>query len=682
MSHSHALPCLLLLFLLTTECQGLPPKPLPPSTTRLQGGLGSSSSTATATGRSSNNPSSSSSSNNNVNLNFEDWITDDTAEVQEWQDVAVVTTFPDDSGNKNSSNRIPSFLRGTLVRNGPGFWTGPNGQERYSHLFDGIAKWSAYRISSNTSSDSNNDNHQSDNDIQVQYKTQFVQSQFYREIIKTGRLVPTIGVGPILSTTTATGGRVVDSAAPISLWRMMQAIINSVRIFDNAPVNVWDYNPNNNNNNIINDADKPQKTTTKTLTGLTDAPARSILSLDNLETCATFMRSPIPIENLPLGYVEFLSTAHPAYSLVTDDTYNIILFLTVLDGPVIGLVKEYNGGTRRRLVAQAKIADGTLPYTHSFGISTKYAVVVLQPLRVDVTDIHKSLSVGFLRGMLSVDETIVLVFDLETGQCVLNQAMSEKIYFYHTASTAEWENEKGEPHVSIRLCAYKTPDIITGDDQFMRLERCAGNGVGSGKEARNRLSRGGTFCDVVCNIHQQTVAVIWKAMPGNQGFEFPMTRFSRAHGPPAAAVVAGAASAAALHNNNKSHTTTNTNKHPRFVYGIGHYAFGSDEYDSAALFKFEPETGQIAASYSKNSMYFSEPIVVANSEASSQAGSMEEDEDCVVLSQVYNGITRETGLLVLNAKTLKPLAEVWTGRRSPMDFHGVWVPHDAWLNES
>jgi carotenoid cleavage dioxygenase-like enzyme len=588
--------------------------------------------------------------------------------------------------------RVPSFLRGgTLVRNGPGFWTGPNGKEQYSHLFDGIAKWSAYRFISDsddsmdapTKSDDENDN------IKVQYKSQFVRSQFYQEIQKQGRLVPTIGVGPILSTAT---GQVAESSSPpsnsISLWRMIQAVVNSVRIFDNAPVNIWDYNPNNVN---INKGDN--KNTMKTLTGLTDAPARSILSLDNLETLQTFVRSPIPIEGLPLAYFEFLSTAHPAFSLTTDETYNIVLFLTLRDGPVIGLIKESNAGTRRRLVAKAPIASpgssGGLPYTHSFGISTHYAIIVLQPLRIDITDIQKSLQVGFLRGMKPVDETIVLVFDLKTGQCLLNQAISEKIFFYHTASTAEYKDDRtGDQQVSIRLCAYKTPDIITGEDQFMRLERCRSSSSpgssSSGKEARIRLSKGGTFCDVICNIKKQTVAVDWKPMPGNQGFEFPMTRYSRAHGPPSHAVrEKSSTSTAALTNNNRNKSPP-TNKHPRFVYGIGHYAFGSDEYDSAALFKFEPETGQIAASYSSDSRYFSEPIVVADPKTAASANrgddgskEKEEDDDCVVLSQVYDGIRRETGLLVLDAKTMQPLAEVWTGRRSPMDFHGVWVPSSA-----
>jgi Retinal pigment epithelial membrane protein len=50
---------------------------------------------------------------NDVNINFEDWIMDDMDEIKEWKNAVV-------------KGKIPSFVRGTLVRNGPSFWTGPN----------------------------------------------------------------------------------------------------------------------------------------------------------------------------------------------------------------------------------------------------------------------------------------------------------------------------------------------------------------------------------------------------------------------------------------------------------------------------------------------------------------------------------------------------------------------------
>jgi carotenoid cleavage dioxygenase-like enzyme len=35
---------------------------------------------------------------------------------------------------------IPAWLRGRLLRNGPGRWRSPDGSRTYEHAFDGLAK--------------------------------------------------------------------------------------------------------------------------------------------------------------------------------------------------------------------------------------------------------------------------------------------------------------------------------------------------------------------------------------------------------------------------------------------------------------------------------------------------------------------------------------------------------------
>jgi carotenoid cleavage dioxygenase-like enzyme len=75
----------------------------------------------------------------------------------------------------------------------------------------------------------------------------------------------------------------------------------------------------------------------------------------------------------------------------------------------------------------------------------------------------------------------------------------------------------------------------------------------------------------------------------------------------------------------------------------------------------------IDACYQEDSTYPSEAIFVANPDGTTE-------DDGVLLSQIYDGIRRETALLVLDAKTMDVQATVWTGQRSPMDFHGAWIP--------
>ena len=142
-----------------------------------------------------------------------------------------------------------------------------------------------------------------------------------------------------------------------------------------------------------------------------------------------------------------------------------------------------------------------------------------------------------------------------------------------------------------------------------------------------------------------SVKIDWKedASTIDQGFELPTTRFSRF-----------------------SRKYSLTSRHPRYFYAYSAYANGSDGYDSG-LFKFDMNNLCVDACYQKDSTYLSEPIFVANPTGS-------EEDDGILLIQVYDGIRRETALLVLDAKNMKVLATAWAGQRSAMDFHGVWIP--------
>jgi carotenoid cleavage dioxygenase-like enzyme len=400
---------------------------------------------------------------------------------------------------------------------------------------------------------------------------------------------------------------------------VLQAIRNSLQ-YDNACVNVWNYDPSNRQSD---------------LQALTDTPARAGLNHKDFSTLWSSSKAPKPLKGV-FGY-EFTETAHPLYSLTSNDTYNVAVCLTPR-GSQLALVKETPTGCR---TVVSKVTTGGAPYLHSFGLTDRHAVIVVPPQRINLRNLPAFLQKGMLRSLVDVNSTSVFVFDLTTGECVLQEQIDEKIYFFHTVSTATSTNDKGEEQVGIRLCAYHTDDVLSGDDQFMRLERCQ-----SSKEARNRITRGGTFCDVVCNLQTKHVGVQWRPIGYGQGFELPVTRYSRSFGPNASFV---------------------SKQHPQFVYAYGTYALGSDQYDSWALFKFEPEKGTIAGVFRRESVYVSEPAFIANPKGSSE-------DDGVLLSQVYDGNRQETALLVIDAKTMKVLAEAWTGNRSPMDFHGGWFP--------
>ena len=229
----------------------------------------------------------------------------------------------------------------------------------------------------------------------------------------------------------------------------------------------------------------------------------------------------------------------------------------------------------------------------------------------------------------------------------------EKIYFYHSISTAEILNKDGSTTVSLRLCAYQTPDQLTGEHQFLRLEQAK-----RGLHWRNKLHKGGTFLDIQCHLDKGTVQLEWNDRI-QQGFELPVTRYSRSHD--------GNVGQAAQTISSSSTFRESQQNHPRYVYSFGAYALGAPDYDSFGLFKFDLEDDKIDSYFQQDSVYLSEPAFIANPKS-------EREDDGVLLCEAYFGKEETTKLLVLDATTMEVVATVNTGNRAPFGFHGAWIP--------
>jgi hypothetical protein len=187
--------------------------------------------------------------NNKKNVNFIDWISDAPDEVKGWKSLPV---------EEEDGGTIPSYVQGTLVRNGGGIWTDDTTtkKEMYSHIFDGLAKIHAYRIT------------QTDNGRPptVEYQARFLQGSWFRSFLATRTLPFGIGTGPVLDS---------QSKEPkIGYWRTVQAVWNTISKFDNTPVNIWDYQPNSSQQN-------------KVITALTDAPPRTKIDFSTMDTISS-----------------------------------------------------------------------------------------------------------------------------------------------------------------------------------------------------------------------------------------------------------------------------------------------------------------------------------------------------------------------------------------------------------
>ena len=541
-----------------------------------------------------------------TNVNFQQWISDAPKEISQWKPLEDI------------EGTIPDYVQGTFIRNGGGIWSSSSSssreQEMFSHIFDGLAKIHAYRINQNG----------------VNLQARFLEGAWYKEYQKTKQLPIGIGTGPILNS---------SEEPKLGLWRTIKAIWNSATIFDNTPVNIWDFQPNNDNK-------------LKSVAALTDAPPRTLIDLDSMQTLKSTTINPIAKGSK--GY-EMLITAHPLYSQKTSSnnetvTYNVAVELG-LGNPTINLVQETN--QQERSVVSSFESENGIPYLHSFGLSKNYAVVVLQPLRLD-TNISKLLELGFLRGMKHVDQTRIVVIELATGKVVMDHLTKEKIYFYHSISTSEILNKDGSTTVSLRLCAYQTPDQLTGEHQFLRLEQAK-----RGPHWRNKLHKGGTFLDIQCNLDKRTVQLEWNDRI-QQGFELPVTRYSRTHD-------GNVCPAAQTISSSSTFNGESQQNHSRYVYSFGAYALGASDYDSFGLFKFDLEDDKIDSYFQQDSVYLSEPAFIANPKS-------EREDDGVLLCEAYFGKEETTKLLVLDATTMEVVATVNTGNMAPFGFHGAWIP--------
>jgi carotenoid cleavage dioxygenase-like enzyme len=563
---------------------------------------------------------------------FLEWIADATDEVTEWRELVV-------------EGEIPSYLKGSLVRNGGGVWSAPgdDSSPSYLHIFDGLAKVSAWRINGESSS--------------VQYRNQFIQSKMYQTTMRQHKLPVTITAGPSSSSVT-TG---TSSSGSIGMWELVQAVINSPGM-DNAPVNIWDYDPENTtNDNDKNDDDDSSSTPPKKkrITARTDSPARADLSLEDLSTQSTFGTLGPPVDHW--NGVVVLETAHPLYGMISSSsdttnnnhhqdvaTYNVATVVTIPRGLEIAVIRELPNGTRTA-VASHPAQQGNVPYIHSFGITDRYVIAILQPLRLNLLDLSTTLQQGFLRAMQEVAQTEVMVFDLQEERLVFHECTNEKVFFYHSVSsttTADRYHGDDDRQVCVRLCAYRTADMITGEHHFLRMDQAR-----QGAEFRNQIPKGGVFCDITAHLDTKSLTVEWMDQQEiEQGFELPTTRYSRTY-------------------RKEQSFMIGNGQHPRYVYAYGAYANGSSNYDDWGIYKFDLQQRKVAARFVRPLHFPSEPIFVPN-----PAGTSEDDG--VVLVQMYDGTKKETGLFVLDGRSLHVLATVWTqGHRSPMDFHGGWIPN-------
>jgi carotenoid cleavage dioxygenase-like enzyme len=216
--------------------------------------------------------------------------------------------------------RLPAWLSGTLLRNGPGkFGTEENGVEPFEHWFDGLAMLRRFAF----------------RDGGVRYSNRFLRTDEYRAVVEDGGL----GAGQF---GTGAGGSLLD--------RLRATLLPEAT--DNANVNVTRAG--------------------ETFLALTEAPTRVAFDPVTLET-----RGAWEFDDDLSGHV---ACAHPVVDPASGATFD--LHLRFGRRPTYVVTRRPAGGTARDVVARVALSDPV--YVHSFALTPEHVVVAACPLVVDV----------------------------------------------------------------------------------------------------------------------------------------------------------------------------------------------------------------------------------------------------------------------------------------------------------
>lgn len=300
------------------------------------------------------------------------------------------------------SGHIPTWLNGSLLRNGPGSWK--VGDMTFGHLFDCSALLHRFAIKGG----------------RVTYQNRFVDTQTLQKNRAAQRIV-----------VTEFGTAAVPDPCH-SIFDKFGAIFRPDSGTDNSMISIYPFGD--------------QYYT------LTETPFMHRINPCTLATegriCTT-------------DYVGVINhTSHP-HIVPSGTVYNLGTTMTK-SGPSYTIICFPNG---HQMFEDAHIV-ATLPcrwklhpgYMHTFGLTEHYFVIVEQPLSVSLTEYIKShLSNQNLSACLKWYEdkpTLFHLIERATGKLVQTYE-SEAFFYLHIINTYEDDN-----HVVVDICSYKNPEMI------------------------------------------------------------------------------------------------------------------------------------------------------------------------------------------------------------------------------
>ena len=305
-----------------------------------------------------------------------------------------------------------------------------------------------------------------------------------------------------------------------------------------------------------------------------------------------------------------IMTAHPHFDFERGKVLNVATAFGV--SGVIS-VYEHDPAARQRTVVGSWTAK-RVPYVHTFGLTPRHAILVVQPFVVSPVKMLWS-SKGYIDHFdWHPEEGTRLVLIDRSGGAV-REHLTDAFFLFHTVNAFE----RGDETV-LDVLSYPNTDIMDS----LRTDRLAA----ALPELRPSLVR----ITLRPGIERATVEKL-----SDVGFEFPSTNYKRVSGRPY-----------------------------RFAYGASDGHKGG-AYTSAVV-KVDTETGR-ATSFSDDTHIFGEPLFAARPGG--------DGEDDGVLLTVGAAQDAESSILaVIDARTMALVASATVPSSIPLGFHGSFVRNE------
>ncbi|XP_045768128.1 carotenoid isomerooxygenase-like [Maniola jurtina] len=296
---------------------------------------------------------------------------------------------------------IPSWVQGTLLRNGPG--CKKIGDCQYQHVFDGMALIHRFVVKGGRAT----------------YQCKFLETEVYKKNTAANRIV-----------VTEFGTKAVPDPCRTIFDRISSMFNFSVEATDNTVVSVYPFGDQ--------------------IYAMTEAPVLYQVDPESLETLGQ--------KRLPADSLIVFHTAHP-HVMPNGDLYNV--GLSTAKGYVV--VKFTNNG-KGNMFEKAEIVGSVKPrwklnpaYMHSFGITENYFIIIEQPLCISLVNMMRRVIFpdAFSTALVSYPEyeTKIILIHRDTSETT--QYTVDNLYFMHIINSFEQDGK-----VMLDLCSYKDGKLI------------------------------------------------------------------------------------------------------------------------------------------------------------------------------------------------------------------------------